>query len=131
MREPPDIEDPLPPELLRIVEALARANARRDYQESLEAEEETAALQSALGLQEDYPAFKTRGEALMQAFYEQVGFWSGFQLKARVRFVRIAVEAIGPSASNDAIIRHAALLAARELAARPVSKTQDGRRPRR
>lgn len=126
-----DDADALDPALLRIVEALARSDAQRDFQESEEAAEESAALRSALNLEENYPAWKARAEALMQAFYERVDFSNEFPLKARVRFVRRAVEEVGPDVSNEAIIGHAAQLASRELAARTASKTRDGRRPKR
>lgn len=118
-------------EICGAVEALARNNARSDFLESHDAAEETSALRSALNLEEDCPAWKTRAEALMQAFYERVDFWNEFPLKARVRFVRRAMEEIGPDVSNEAIIGHAAQLASRELAARTASKTRHGRRPER
>ncbi|MBQ1562078.1 hypothetical protein [Caulobacter sp.] len=126
-----DGHEALDPALLRIVEALAQSDARRDFQENEEAAEESAALRSALNLEEDYPAWKARAEALMQAFYERVDFWNEFPLKARVRFVRRAVEENGPAASNDAIIDHAAELASREHAARTAPKPRHGRRPKR
>jgi hypothetical protein len=50
-----DGDGELDPALLRIVEALARSDAQRDFQESQDAAEESAALRSALNLEEDCP----------------------------------------------------------------------------
>jgi hypothetical protein len=113
---------PLDPDLVPLIEALARVMVKDQQREMAQAAPEIAALRSALGLEDDFQAWKQKAEQLMEAFYEQVSRWSELSLAARLRLMTAAVEELGRQASVARIAAKASQLAELELGAAKPSK---------
>jgi hypothetical protein len=89
----------LNPALVPLIEALARMAVAQEARETAEATEEIAILRSTLGLENDFPGWKRRAEALMKAYYKRVPEGSSRPLKDNLRLVITAVRELGPRAS--------------------------------
>jgi hypothetical protein len=97
--------------LLPLIEALARMAVVQEARETAEAAEEIAILRSALGLEDDFPGWKRRAEALMKAFYDLAPEGTSRPLKDNLQLVTTAVRELGPRASCRSLAIRAAELA--------------------
>lgn len=106
----------LDPALSRVIRALVRLAIEDQGREAAEAASEIAALRAALGLENDFPAWKRKAEGLMKAFYRHVPKWGSMPLKVRLRLVTSAVQELGANASHRRVAIRAAELAELERA---------------
>lgn len=99
------------PDLLPLINALARLAFERQKRETEEAVVEITTLRLALRLEDDFPNWKRKAEGLMKAFYNHVPESISIPLKVRLRLVTEAVCELGPNASYRRIAIRAAELA--------------------
>lgn len=102
-----DSTTPLDPEVLRLVEALARVMVNDQMREESEARSDLAELRSILVLEDDFPSWKRTVEALMEAFYARVPRWGDMPLRGRIRLLITAVRELGPNAPIDLVVGRA------------------------
>lgn len=105
----------LNPKIVAVVEALARVIVAQQLREEREAAEDLVELRAALGLEEDFPAWKRKAEGLMKAFYANVPRSLDLPLKVRLRTVAAAVRELGRTASYRRVALRAGELFEREL----------------
>ncbi len=105
----------LNPKLLAVVEALARLMVERELREEREAVEELGELRAALGVEDDFPAWKRKVEGLMKAFYANVPRSLDLPLKVRLSTLATAVRELGRAASYRRLSLRAGDLFEQEL----------------
>lgn len=109
----------MPEALQPLVRALASMMVAQEARETAEAASHEAELRKALGLDDDFPAWKRRAEGVMKAYYKHVPHWGSMPLKDRLRLVTVAVRELGRRASFKRLALRAGELALLEAPARP------------
>jgi len=109
------MSEPLEPALLAIIEALAEAQARRDYAEMRAAGPVVARLRRALQLTGQEAADAEVIQTLVTAFMDYLPIEKALSLERRIGCLADAAEELGPAATAQQIVERANQLERRLL----------------
>lgn len=109
----------MPEALQPLIRALASMMVAQEARETAEAVPYQAELRSAFGLDDDFAAWKRKGEGVMKADYKHVPHWGSMPLKDGLRLVTVAVRELGRTASYKRLAIRAGELALLQAPARP------------